>query len=183
MCPICHLGQKISNLASLNSNQEIIKESYEYHYEQKKARRIEYKEQLKNLDSSELLLVMDFKANISLQQCATELNNEYYALPQRSIFCISANFRYQNTVKQVFFDFISNILNHSTKFVGECLKYMINSSIFKQISSGIKKISIWVDNGPQHFRTYEMLGLCQDLSSSLGTKIDLNFFVPYHGKC
>ena len=67
MCPICHLGQKISNLASLNSDQEIIKESYEYHYEQKKARRIEYKEQLKNLDSSELLLVMDFKVNISLQ--------------------------------------------------------------------------------------------------------------------
>ena len=47
----------------------------------------------------------------------------------------------------------------------------------------IKKIRIWVDNGPQHFRTNEMLGLCQDLSVNLETKIDLNYFVPYHGKC
>ena len=84
---------------------------------------MEYKNQLNNLDSSELLLVMDFKANICLQQCATELNNEFYTLPQRSIFSIAANFRCGNTVKQVFFDFISKILNHSTKFVIECVKY------------------------------------------------------------
>ena len=103
MCPICHLGQKISNLACLTNNQEIIKESYEYHFDKKKARRLEYKNQLNNLDSSELLLVMDFKANICLQQCATEFNNEFYTLPQRSIFSIAANFRCGNTVKQVFF--------------------------------------------------------------------------------
>lgn len=46
---------------------------------------------------------------------------------------------------------------------------------------GVDTLHFWMDNGPAHFRTYELLGFMMDLSSKF--TISLDYFTEYHGKC
>ena len=55
-----------------------------------------------------------------------------------------------------YFDFISESLCHDTEFVSDCLQKLFALEDWTSLNID-KSIHFWMDNGPQHFRTYEWL--------------------------
>lgn len=123
---------------------------------------------------------MDFKENINLSRGSVEVSQDWFKRPQRSFFGIVLYYRNKesNNVEKKYFDFISEILTHDTRFVNECLDIVLSKKDVLDLN--LNSISFWLDNGPSHFRTYELLGKLNSLKKKF--RISLNYFVEYHGK-
>lgn len=55
-------------------------------------------------------------------------------------------------------------------------------SEFADFFSKFKKIHIWSDGGPQHFKVLKTMGFFANFKKEFGQSIIYNFFVAYHGK-
>lgn len=129
-----------------------------------------------NLDIHECILIIDFKQNLELNRGPSESSKSYYNRPQRSYFTISLI--YGGEI--VYYDFISDVLVHDSLFVIDCMNILFQSDQWKQ--HNFDKIHFWMDNGPHHFRTIELMGYFTSLKSNF-IQLTINFFAPYHGKC
>jgi len=201
LCGICKEGKLLENrLKNLEAKEHCssgeaqeIKELlssvslFHEHRELEKQIRTQYNNQKQNLKQGNAMIVMDFKENVTLGKGQQETNRDFYNTPQRSILCIAVIYRPHNDapVRIKYFDFVSECLTHDTTYVKESLEILFASSEWKSLRI-TGDISFWMDNGPQHFRTFEFLSVFVDLSKRFvksSQKLTLNYFVEYHGKC
>ena len=157
---------------------------------QKTIRKV-YKKQKMALPIGSAMIVMDFKDCMKLGKATVEINRNFYDTPQRSVFTIAVITRQaksnvvEDDLRITYFTFVSETLKHDTAFVFDCLKQAQEHRRWKKllIQSG-REINIWVDNAPQHFRTFEFMYEFQAFSQKrLGSLVHLNYFAEYHGKC
>ncbi len=201
LCSICKEGKLLENrlksllakatrtseeeqhLAELKQNVEL----YQQHRKLEETIRNQYRESKKNLKLGEAMLVMDFKENVALGKGQQETNRDFYDTPQRSIFCIAVMYKSHTSsqVKTKYFDFVSECLAHDTTFVIDSMNLLFDSPEWKALQIN-KDMFLWMDNGPQHFRTFEFLDGFAKFSKQYAErnqKLTLNYFVEYHGKC
>ena len=201
LCSICKEGKLLENrLKSLlakttrtseeEQHLEELKENvelYRQHRALEETIRNQYRDTKKNLKIGQAILVMDFKENVALGKAQQESNRDFYDTPQRSIFCIAVMYKSYTSsqVKTKYFDFVSECLAHDTTFVTDSLKLLFNSPEWKALQIN-KEIFMWMDNGPQHFRTFEFLDGFAKFSKQFSEgnqTLKLHYFVEYHGKC
>ena len=140
-----------------------------------------YKDQKENLKDGECVVVMDFKENVQMGGSSLEIDRDFYGKQPASVFGLVMFFKKDGKVKKVHHDFVSDVLNHDSKFVNECMSKFVNSSDF--VNNKFQRLMFWMDNGPAHFRTYEMVATFVSLERSLrNVKVEFNFFCEYHGK-
>ena len=155
-----------------------------------------FNEQKKNLKDGDVMLVMDFKENIALGKCQKETSRDFYDAPQRSIFCIASLSNKAKLNNETglpsderetvtsYFDYISDVLNHDSKFAFDCLNNLIDGDDFSEfnVKNG-NNVYLWADNAGQHFRTFEFLAEFFQLQKRYpNLKFHLNYFAEYHGK-
>lgn len=199
LCAICKEGKVLENRlksllakSSRTSEEETylkeLKENvklYHQHRDLEETIRNIYRECKNNLKVGDAIIIMDFKENVALGKSQQETNRDFYDTPQRSIFCIAVLYKTHasSKVHTKYFDFISECLAHDTTFVSSTMSTLFDSYEWKTLQ--IKKdIHLWMDNGPQHFRTFEFLDSFAKFSKRFSPqKFTLNYFVEYHGKC
>ena len=133
----------------------------------------------KELNTQECILVIDFKQNIELNRGPSEDSKSYYSRPQRSYFTI-ALIHGEDEGRITYYDFISDLLTHDSLFVIDCLNILLQSNQWNYY--GFDSVHFWMDNGPNHFRTTELMAHLTSLKSKF-IQLTINFFAPYHGKC
>ncbi len=133
----------------------------------------------------EAVLVIDFKENITLGVSDEEASHDFYGRPQRTIFGAVLIWRSVSSVGKSlsfrYYDVISKGLNHDPWFVHSALSMIFKRESFQKLN--LSSLSIWLDNGPNHFRTFETLWVFSDLCQGGLQKITCNYFVEGHGKC
>ena len=209
MCPLCAKGKEIQAtikkleakterdenddnlLLQLKDELELIND----HVKLEKKIRKEYNNQKEQLRNGEAIIIMDFKENMSLGSGAVETARDFYNTPHRSIFTIAVYTREGNDNERLctrdglkihYFTFASDCLTHDTQFVFDCFRMMLNHEDWKSLNiKENRKINLWVDNAPQHFRTFQMLYEFKKLSEDhlKNNQLYLNYFAEYHGKC
>ena len=123
---------------------------------------------------------MDFKENIILGGRSIEIDRDHYSKRPNSVFGIAIYQKIGDETKIVYHDFVSEVLNHDSLFVNDCLNKWTNTSDFR--SSKFRSLSFWMDNGPAHFRTYENIATFVNLKKELKIDISFHYFCEYHGK-
>ena len=181
-----------NELIVLQKNNEL----FEEHRRLKDQIHKNFDEQKKNLKDGDVMLVMDFKENIALGKCQKETSRDFYDAPQRSIFCIASLSKKaklnnetglpsdEREIVTNYFDYISDILNHDSKFAFDCLNNLIEGDDFSEfeVKNG-NNVYLWADNAGQHFRTFEFLYEFLQLQKRYpNVKFHLNYFAEYHGK-
>ena len=83
----------------------------------------------------------------------------------------------------IYFDFVSNVLNHDAKFAVDCLHSIISSTEPRYVPTDIKRYEVWSDCG-MHFRCKEFLTyVTLDIPSlTNATEASCNLFPEQHGK-
>ena len=77
-----------------------------------------------------------------------------------------------------YIDFVSEDLTHDAFFVKRCLEKLFSMPIFQ--NNRFKNLHLWCDGG-KHFKNKDIIFLCLQQSNNFNS-IELNFFIPYHGK-
>ena len=157
-------------------------EAYKFHKKIRDARYEDYERQLESLKPREALLVIDFKANITLGKGPVEDSHVVFSAPQRTVFGGAAFFRSGTGERyKVMFTIISAVNRHDSKTLLEILRgHIFKHPIWNHFN--VKKTSIWMDNARQHFRNYETFATFFQLGQELKQDFELNFFAEYHGK-
>jgi len=125
--------------------------AYRHHVQRFHHQREKFKKEEQDLKKGEVLLVMDFKENMSLKSAPEETGQDFYYKPQRSVFEVVAIFKGENGKKKHhYFDFFSKCLSHNTHFVDRALKTLFIHPDFTQYN--FQKASFWMDNGPAPFK-------------------------------
>ena len=204
-CIICAEGiklrQSVTQLEtiacrSLDQDQELAKalkdlKAIDEHIVLQQEIRSVFKEQKRELPVGAAIIVMDFKENMKLGKAAVETSRNFYDTPQRSVFTIAVYTRenesrvVEDDLLLTYFTFVSETLKHDTRFVFECLKKAQAHPRWQglNIHAG-KEINFWVDNAPQHFRTFECMYEFQAFAMrNPRNRVHLNYFAEYHGKC
>ena len=149
-------------------------QNYVCHLKRRATQQTAYKTAVSNLKSSECLLVIDFKENISLNLASIEIGSDFYSKPQVSVFGVVAVYKDSNNIKRYFyFDIFSQCLSKSSSFVIKALNLVFDSKSWKDLK--LSKIDVWMDNAP-HFRSKELF--CYFYKN----KISWDFFCELHGK-
>lgn len=202
LCQICAEGEvkegELNKLLSLGRRTPIqqqritkLREELELinkHRTLEKTVREIYNKQKETLQIGDAIIVMDFKENMKLGRCASETSRHFYDTPQRSVFTIAVYTRRRergvepkDDLKLTYFTFISECLKHDTEFVFDCLKEVMATPRWRHLRIR-GEVNFWVDNAPQHFRTFELLNEFKNFSLKYSCA-HLNYFVEYHGKC
>lgn len=199
LCPVCVTKYAVADKIKKISNKNFITTSdrteletltenakeLELHYEAKNKVKGIFNNQKESLQKGEALIVMDFKENVSLGKAQKETSRNFYDTPHRSVFCIAVIHKSEeNETRISYFDYISNCLTHDTEYVTDCLQKLFDSEEWKAFDI-TKSIRFWMDNGPQHFRTYEWLNDFHNFSERFNKEkisMECNFFIEYHGK-
>ena len=192
LCPICEEGKKAekrlnqgSYLFSENEwkilNEE--KELYTTHKEYVKKQRGSFEEQIKKLKIGEAVILFDFKENIKLGGGPREVSKIFYEKSQRTILGTCLIFKQKNKKNEVetkfnYIDFVSEDLTHDAFFVKRCLEKLFSMPIFQ--NNRFKNLHLWCDGG-KHFKNKDLIFFCLIQSRNCNS-IELNFFIPYHGK-
>ncbi|OMJ17474.1 hypothetical protein AYI70_g5948 [Smittium culicis] len=191
MCPICINGEKnLKRLRSLdNSGTAVTGEirdklqyeinNYEGHKEIKKKQIIAYKSCLNKLESNECVVIMDFKENFRIGGGPVEIGANFYSKSLISDLCFAVIYKKtENRLGYKYFNYLSEILSHDSKYVSECLSDLMKDQFMDQFSN----VHLWSDSGP-HFRSQELLySIFFDFDSDFEKNFTLNFFAEYHGK-
>lgn len=187
VCPICKDASKnlprLRGIHGQNLSLDDIKpqEAYKFHINIKNQRVKDFDRELDNLNSNQALVIMDFKANIYLGACAEEDSHIYFNAPQRSVFGLTIYLMKGEELYKVFFTVVSPILMHDSISVKRILDELVMPHpIFEHF--GVKEISFWMDNAPNHFRTKETIASFHYLAGKYNQKIRFNYFAEYHGK-
>src|ERR1700679_2635684 len=87
---------------------------------EKNHQRFEFNYQIQNLKKHDVVINLDFKQNVKInEQSDVQINSEFYAPPQRSVFEIVLFF-YNNETEQYqrcYFDFFFDCFKHDSLFV------------------------------------------------------------------
>ena len=192
--------EEIKQLNDITANLQAI----DRHIELERTLRAEFNKQKTSLRKGDAVLVMDFKENMGLGKGQQESSRNFYNSPHRSVFTIAVytkddsnttDFRNNNNnnkkqdnqkknYKINYFTFISECLDHDSGFVLDCLNTLVESDKWKKLNI-TRNINLWMDNAPQHFRTFELLyGYFKLATEKLhSNSLHLNYFAEYHGKC
>ena len=184
VCPICkeiRQNKDFLNRQYLEGEELAIQNAMLFHKQLVNDRSLDFVNQLQNIKEGQCILVMDFKANISLGKGPEEGSNIFFNAPQRSVFGVVCYFRRNNQIFKVIFTVVSEILQHDSKTVVEILNNnVLNHPIFNEFN--IKKLNFWMDNAPNHFRTKEMIAGFYNIKKKFGYRIEFNYSAEYHGK-
>ena len=157
MCPLCvELKEE-----SLKSHKDFVWEIRE-----------EYKKDI-GPDSKKTAIIMDFKENLQVGKSKFYTNRDFYHLTPVSCFGIVV----VRNSKKMYYDFISNTLNHDTQFVSECLNFILN----KLTIGREEKIVIWSDGCKGHFKNRNLVSDIYEISKRY-QNVEYRFFPSYHGK-
>jgi hypothetical protein len=155
---------------------------WQEHLKARHLQREAFNKELESLAPGKGLLVVDFKENVSLGRSAEETSHSFYHRPQRTLF--GAVLAYYNSatsrVEFRYFDVVSADLTHDAWFVRNALMCIMESTEFRQLQ--LRQLSIWSDQGPNHFHNAENMGNLADLCSSQLPQLTMNFFCANHGK-
>lgn len=186
-CPICKEAKvylpilQASHSSKLTQADLKAKKAYEDHLKVHAAQTRAYDSMLDLIQEGQAVMVMDFKANISLGKGPEEDSHVFFSAPQRTVFGAVVFFRKNDIIYKVNFTLISQVLVHDSRTLREMLRrHILCHGVFKHF--GAKIINVWMDNAPQHFRNFETMATFADLSEEFGVKINVNFFAEYHGK-
>lgn len=158
-------------------------ELYEKHKSDNVHQRSSFKTMKETLPENEALLVMDFKANIVLNEdAAVQISKEYFQNSQISLFGIVLYYVKKGKLKQFYYDVFSDCTSHNSYFVSKALDRIFVDPFFTK--KQFKSATFWLDNGPNHFKTREMFYYFYGIPDNNPTmdKVAWNFFVEYHGK-
>jgi hypothetical protein len=136
-----------------------------------------------SLKYGEVLIHLDFKSNIILNEDAEIITSkEFYQNCQRTLFGAVVYFIDEDDLKCVFFDIFSDFTCHNSYFVGQAIEKIFQHDFFK--SKNFHSAKFWLDNGPNHFKTKETFGSLFTIPNKFPniTNVEWNFFVEYHGK-
>ena len=206
LCPICSEGKRIRPIINRLQKVQVPSEEQtaelndllekialiDRHIELERTLRAEFNRQKAELQVGDAIIVMDFKENMKLGKAQQETARNFYDTPNRSIFTIAVYKRIgkSNDIKKdiqiQYFTFISECLTHDSTFVLDCMNTLFESQDWINLNVGTKSvINLWMDNAPQHFRTFEFINGFYEFSKGIFStnKFMLNYFGEYHGKC
>lgn len=184
-CPICKEAKRMIpkleaiSPATITREQADALENYKYHQKIKDQRANDFAKQLDNLEEGKAVLVMDFKANITLGRGAEEDSHVFFNAPQRTVFGVAAYFRKDGKLYKVWFPIVSQSLMHDSYTVRMMLKPVLSHAVFRYFK--VKSLSFWMDNAPSHFRNLETMATFEEIKAA-GQEVEVNFFAEYHGK-
>lgn len=186
MCNICNLKPRLEKNRNrcielnrdipenLKENLNAINQHEKFFQHQNK----QYSKDIKELDNSSCVIVMDFKENFKIGGGPIETNNCFYDKKPISLLGIAVVYKEFDSIKYEYHNFLSEILSHDSLFSGQCLVNLLKNNKFKRM----KNIKVWTDNG-NHFRSYEFLHyLFKDIPNFVKASIKFNRFVECHGK-
>ena len=187
-CPTCKEAKRIlprlqnAHAMSLTNDDKEAKLAYEFHKSVRDARYDDFNNQLESIKSNECILVLDFKANVTLGKGPVEDSHVFFRAPQRTVFGAAAFFISANGIRfKVNFTIVSAVLRHDSKTLLEILqKQIMVHPVFQHFNTS--KIRVWMDNAGQHFRNFETFATFQELGVKLKQEFELNFYAEYHGK-
>ncbi|CAG8808782.1 6489_t:CDS:2, partial [Dentiscutata erythropus] len=132
---------------------------YHYHCNFKDQQNYFYKQSIEHTTTSSCVIVMDFKENIRIGGGPIETGNNFFEKIQVSVLGFAVCYREPDqSLHTQYFDYFSDILNHDSSFVIDCITKLLNHPFM----SRFQEACFWAD-------------LCQG-------KIYLNYFTEYHGK-
>ena len=189
LCPICeegkHIEKELENFHLSKDEWKYLnqkKQIYTTHKDYFKKQRSSFEDQIKNLKIGEVIILFDFKENIKLGGGPREVSQVFYNKSQRTILGFCLIFKQKNEKKEEtkvnYINFISEELTHDSFFVKKCFKKLFSFSFFK--NNNFKKLHLWCDGG-KHFKNRDFLFFCLNECRNFNS-IELNFFIPYHGK-
>jgi hypothetical protein len=136
---------------------------------------ISYESLLKN--KGKVIILMDFKENIKLNEGGRTVGHDYYETSQRTYFgFICYYIDEKGVLTKMHIDIISILLDHSTTFVISAFEKLFSLPQFKEMNG--TNFEIWSDTGP-HFRSYQFMHY---LLKHRPETIQVNFFAEKHGK-
>ncbi len=181
----CHVEDAIAEdikneLATLRANKEV----YSQHASDKDRQRNTCNNQIRSLELGEALAILDFKSNLKVNQHNVQLNHEFYQQHSRSLLGLTLVLPNQVCKDQgihnyVYFDFLSDNLNHNAHFVITALKTFLGHEFVKDL--GLSKISFWMD-GAGHFKNGHLAKFLSDIESEYHISTNWNHYTEYHGK-
>ena len=185
-CPICKEARRMMPIlesmvgGDMSPDQTRALQDYKFHLCVKDQRAKDFKAQLETLPEGKAVIVMDFKANITLGRGAEEDSHVFFNAPQRTVFGVAAYFRKGVHKYKIWFPIVSQSLMHDSRTVREMLNQcVLNHSVFRDFET--TSLSFWMDNAPSHFRNLETMATFQELNDK-GMKVQFNYFAEYHGK-
>jgi hypothetical protein len=181
----CHADDDIAEdtkkeLATQRYNRKV----YEQHASNKTRQRATCNEQIRSLQPGHALAILDFKANLKVNQHYVQLNHEFYQQHSRSLLGLTLVLPNQvskdlNIHEYVYFDILSDNLNHNAHFVITALKAVFDHDFVKNLN--LNKITFWMD-GVAHFKNGHIAKYLSDVELTTGMDISWNHFGEYHGK-
>jgi hypothetical protein len=181
----CHVEDDIAEdtkkeLATLRSNKLV----YSQHVGDKDRQRNTCNDQIRSLEPGQALAIIDFKANLKVNQHHVQLNHEFYQQHSRSLLGLTLILPDQvctdlNIHNYIYFDLLSDNLNHNAHFVITALKTVLEHEFVKNL--GLSKITFWMD-GAGHFKNGHLAKFFSDIESKYNIATDWNHFTEYHGK-
>lgn len=97
-------------------------ETYKNHRIMKSQLKQIYDTSVLNLNGGECIINIDFKQNVSVNQCSDELGHDWYGKPQRTVFGVTITYKKNGQIEFFYFDVVSDVLNHISAFVITALK-------------------------------------------------------------
>ena len=141
----------------------------------------EYEEQINNLKEGVAVIIIDFKANISLGKGPLEDSRIFFSAPQRTLFGAAIFLKRNNITYKINMSILSSIMNHDARTFREILeKNIMNQPVFTDFK--VNKYLFWMDNAPNHFRVKENMATFARINDITRKQVEINFFAEYHGK-
>ena len=189
MCAICVEGEKsIKALKKPNINKILKKQLkkqvslYKIHKKEFVHQRKTFNLQKESLKKGQVLLVLDFKENVKINQCPVDqISSEFYSSYQRTVFGIVMYYFDEDSlqIQKCFYDIFSDNTKHNSLFVIKASRLLNTQQSF--LKHNYSDINIWMDNSPNQFKTKELFSyLCK--LPVFYDNVQWNFFIEYHGK-
>ena len=182
-CEICKQAEiwlpRLEKKPVLTSEEIMAQESFEFHQELKSQRYRQFNSCRNNLVEGEALITIDFKANISLGKGPIENSTVFFKAPARTVFGAVGWFMKDKKPFKVVWTLISPALNHDSRVVKLILDQITSHGVFNQFQ--VKKINFWMDDAPNHFRTFETCATMYHIKEKKALDdLSFNYFAPYH---
>ncbi|KAI9290626.1 hypothetical protein K502DRAFT_353801 [Neoconidiobolus thromboides FSU 785] len=113
-----------------------------------------FNQTIKKLNNRSRIVVLDFKQNMEIGTRPDLINLDHYNKQAISVLGFGVLYlKDDKTIAKIYFDYLSEILNHDLAYGGDCLIDLISIELlFKKLT----EINIWTDTG-NHFRSQEFL--------------------------
>lgn len=158
-----------------------IASNYERHCKIYKSQKKTYQDQLTNLSDDDAIVIMDFAAAWQLGITQVETSNEFYnksSVHDLVIVVILNDGKNGSDNSRYYFDYLCEKETHDSLFVRQAWYHLLSS--VHDLKN--RKIHLWSDGGPHHFKIYRTIYLMWQLQVEHNVVIEYNFFASNHGK-